>query len=551
MRTELFRRTGVSRYVTFREGPMKQLSGFVVIGLALAFHPGFAQTAAAPVMTDRAAARFLDQAAWGPAPAAIAQLQQMGIANWLSAQFALNTSDLPDQPLIDSTTGQPNRDLTPVQAAFFQNTVTGQDQLRQRVAFALSQMWVVSAVSTKNAYAFPPYWRLFRDNAFGNYRDIMTALTLSPAMGDYLNMANNNKGNPAKGTAANENYARELMQLFTIGLTQLNPDGSPVLDSNNNPIPTYNQAIITDTARALTGWTYPTAPGATAKTNNPAYYIGQMFAVEAEHDTTSKSIVGGVNVPAGQTAQQDLSSVLDALMNQPTMAPFVSRQLIQHLVTSDPSPAYIQRVSSVFTDNGSGVRGDLKAVITAILTDPEARAADDAGATPNPTFGHMREPVLFMANILRGLNATLGPSNSINASANELGQDLFYPETVFSYFSPLYSLESGQPAPEFQIYSTQTAADRADVVNTALYGALDKTTKIDLTPFLTNAADVGSLVDYIGYVFVHHSMSSDVQQAAISAADAAAGATAAATAQARVQAALYVVLTSSEYQIVQ
>jgi uncharacterized protein (DUF1800 family) len=529
---------------------MKQFSGFLFIGIALGLQPGVAQTTTAPVMTDHAAARFLDQAAWGPTPAAIAQLQQMGIANWLSAQFALNTSDLPDQPLINSATGQPNRNLTPVQAAFFQNTVTGQDQLRQRVAVALSQMWVVSAVSTKVAYAFPPYWRLFRDNAFGNYRDIMSALTLSPAMGDYLNMANNNKGNPAKGTAANENYARELMQLFTIGLTQLHPNGSPVLDSSNNPVPTYTQAIITGTARALTGWTYPTAPGATAKNNNPAYYFGQMFAAAAEHDTTAKSIIGGLNLPAGQTAQQDLDSVLNALMAQPTMAPFVSKQLIQHLVTSDPSPAYVQRVAGVFSNNGSGVTGDMKAVITAILTDPEARAADDA-ATPNPTFGHMREPVLFMANILRGLNATLGPSNTIYTSANEMGEDLFYPETVFSYFSPLFALESGQTAPEFQIYSTQTAADRADVVNTALYGALDKTTKIDLTPFLQYANDVSSLVDYINYVFVHHSMSSDLQQAASSAANAATGATAAAAAMARVEAALYVVLTSGEYQIVQ
>src|ERR1700693_3619087 len=267
---------------------MKQLSGFLVIGIALGLHPGLAQTTAAPVMTDHAAARFLDQAAWGPTPAAIAQLQQMGINNWLTAQFALNTSDLPDQPQIDPTTGKANRNLTPVQSAFFQNTVTGQEQLRQRVAFALSEIWVVSAVTTKDAYAFPPYWRLFRDNAFGNYRDIMTALTLSPAMGNYLNMANNNKGNPAAGTSANENYARELMQLFTIGLTQLNPDGSPVLDSSNNPVPTYSQSAITDTARALTGWTYPTAPGAKARANNPASYIGQMFDVAEEHSTKAE-----------------------------------------------------------------------------------------------------------------------------------------------------------------------------------------------------------------------------------------------------------------------
>ena len=333
---------------------------------------------------------------------------------------------MPDQPILGSD-GKLNRDLTPVQAVFFQNAVTGQDQLRQRVAFALSQMWVVSAVSTKDAYAFPPYWRLFRDNAFGNYRDIMKAVTLSPAMGNYLNMANNNKGNAAKGTAANENYARELMQLFTVGLTQLNPDGSAALDSNKNPVPTYDQSVVTNTARALTGWTYPTAPNAKAKGNNPAYYIGQMFAVEAEHDTTSKTIIGGANIPAGQTAEQDLESVLDALMAQKTMAPFVCKQLIQHLVTSNPSPAYIERVSAVFLNNGAGVRGDMKAVITAILTDAEARAGDAASAPSNANFGHLREPVLFMANVLRGLNATLGSSSAINRYSAELGEQTLLP----------------------------------------------------------------------------------------------------------------------------
>ena len=521
---------------------MKQLPVFFVLAATFCVPRMDAQTSV--VLTDRAAARFLDQAAWGPTATSIKQLQQVGIANWLKAQFALNTSNLPDQPIL-GTDGKVNRDLTPVQAAFFQNAVTGQDQLRQRVAFALSEMWVVSAVSTKNAYAFPPYWRLFRDNAFGNYRDIMKAVTLSPAMGNYLNMANNNKGNPAAGTSANENYARELMQLFSVGLTQLNPDGSAVLDSNSNPLPTYNQSVVTNTARAFTGWTYPTAPKATAKVDNPAYYIGQMFAVEAEHDTTSKTIIAGITIPAGQTAEHDLESVLDALMAQQTIAPFVSKQLIQHLTTSHPSPAYITRVSSVFLNNGSGIRGDMEAIVTAILSDPEARAGDAAGAVPNPNFGHLREPALFMANILRGLNATLGASSAIDHYSAELGEDVFNPATVFSYFSPLYTLENGEPAPEFQIYSAQTAADRADIVNTILYGVLDKSTTVDLTPFLPSGSDISSMVDSIGYAFLHHAMSSDLRDAAMSAATAATGA------KAQAQAALYVVLTASEYQIVQ
>jgi uncharacterized protein (DUF1800 family) len=518
---------------------MKLILSFVA---SLLIPYGFAQNSAA--LTDRAAARFLDQATWGPTPASIAQLKQMGIANWLTAQFALNTSDIPDQPILDAA-GKNNNNLAPVQLAFFQNAVNGQDQLRQRVAFALSEIWVVSAVSTKFAYAFPPYWRIFRDNAFGNYRDLIKAVTLSPAMGNYLNMANNNKANPSKGTAANENYARELMQLFTLGLVQLNTDGTPVLDSNNNPVPTYNQSVVTSLAKALTGWTYPTAPGATAHNNNPAYYIGQMLPVEANHDTTSKNIFAGITIPAGQSAETDLESVLDALMSQQTIAPFVSRQLILHLVTSNPSAQYIQRVSNVFLNDGTGVAGNLKAVITAILTDPEARAGDDPSATVNNNFGHMREPVLFMANLLRGLNATLTATSAPYNQATLMGQQLFYPATVFSYFSPLYTLENGTGAPEFGIYTTQTAAERADIVNAALYGTLDKGTTLDLSAFEKFPNDVSSLVQYISYAFLHSGVSSSLAE------DATKAASAVTTPMAQAQAALYVVLTSSEYQIIQ
>jgi uncharacterized protein (DUF1800 family) len=521
-----------------------------IVGLTaiLAASPEFSQSST-PQMSASAAARFLDQATWGPTPASIAQLQQMGIDNWLNAQFALNTSNIPDQPILDSS-GKPNRNIHPVQAAFFKNAVTGQDQLRQRVAFALSQIWVVSFTGVPVANAFPPYWRIFRDNAFGNYRDLIRAVTLSPAMGSYLNMANNNKANPAKNTSANENYARELMQLFTLGLTQLNSDGTPVLDQNKKPIPTYDQTVVTNLAKVLTGWTYPTAPGAKAKTNNPHYFFGQMFAVEPEHDTSAKTIFGNVNIPAGQTADQDLDSLVDALMAQPTMAPFVSEQLIQHLVTSNPSPQYIARVSSVFSDDGNGVTGNLQAVIAAILTDPEARAGDDLTATSanapstNRTFGHLREPALFMANMLRGLNATLTTNSVINRESAELGEDLFNPLSVFSYFSPQYRIAGGLLGPEFQIYTTQTAADRVDIVNSILFGTIDKGTTVNLTPFVQQAGSATSLLGYISSVFLHGAMSPALAQAATDAMNAAS------TPMAKTQAALYVVLTSDEYQII-
>jgi len=537
----------------------------LAIGALLALQVGYAQTGdfpglpqltpqmstragddpfdAMPVLNDRTAERFLDQATWGPTPADIQYLQKRGIARWLNEQFHIQPSDLPDQPLLDAN-GKTNTDFTPLQRAFFENAVNGPDQLRQRVAFALSEIWVVSAVTVRPAYAYAPYYRLFIQNAFGNYRDIMKALTLSPALGTYLNMANNNKGNPTRGTAANENYARELMQLFTVGLTQLNPDGTPLLDVNGNPLPTYSQAVVTNTARALTGWTYPTAPGATAKANNPAYYIGQMIPVETNHDMNSKAIVGGTYLPPNQTAEQDLDAVLDALMKQPAMAPFISRQLIQHLVTSNPSPAYVQRVARIFADNGLGVSGDMRAVIRAILTGPEARAGDDPSIPGYANFGHLREPVMFLTHMLRAFNAQLTPASVIYNYANVLGQNLLFPATVFSYFSPLYTLDDGTPAPEFQIYSTQTAATRANVVATIIYGTLDKNTKLDYSEFLRYGNDVAGLLDHIAYVFLHHSMSPELQRAATSAASAVT------TPLAKVQAALYIVLTSSEYQVI-
>jgi uncharacterized protein (DUF1800 family) len=414
------------------------------------------------------------------------------------------------------------------------------------VAFILSQIWVVSQQSgVTPAYAYPPYWRLFRDNAFGNYQDIIKAITLSPAMGRYLNMANNNKPNSANGTVPNENYARELMQLFTLGLNQLNPDGSLALDSNNNIQLTYSQTDVDGMSLALTGWTYPTAPGATAKNNNPAYYTGTMFSVDAEHDKTAKTIFGNITIAAGGTAEGDLDTVIAGLMKQPTMAPFISQQLIQHMVTSNPSPGYIQRISTVFENDGSGVVGNLQAVITAILTDPEARAGDDPSVTMSPTFGHMREPILFMSDVLRGLNAIVAATSTISNDASNMGEDLFNAGSVFSYFSPESKTEHGLFGPEFQVYSTQTAADRVNYVNSILYGTGSTGFKINLAPFVAQATDAPTLLNYIGSVFLHSGMSSGLQAAATTAINAAT------TPTAKAQADLFVVLTSSEYQIIQ
>jgi hypothetical protein len=214
-------------------------------------------------------------------------------------------------------------------------------------------------------------------------------------------------------------------------------------------------------------------------------------------------------------------------------------------VTSNPSPSYIQRVSQVFTNDGHGVTGNLQAVVSAILTDPEARAADDLWAQVSMNSGHLREPILFMTNILRGLNATLNTTSTVQNLATEMGENLFAAPSVFSYFSPQYRIPQGLLGPEFQIYSTQTVADRADIVNSILYGKIDGGTTVDLTPFVSQAGSATNLLNYVSSVFLHGGMSAALQQAATTAVNAAT------TPTAKAQAALYVVLTSGEYQVIQ
>src|SRR5665213_1513679 len=365
----------------------------------------------APVTGHRVAhnvaARFLDQAAFGPDAASIAQVQAVGLQTYLNEQFAAPISPYPDPGATGFGLGQ-------VQARFFVNAVHGQDQLRQRVAFALSQIFVASAVEENTPTQLVPYLRLLKNDAFVNFRQLMEDVTLSPTMGEYLDMRNNDKANPTSDTRANENYARELMQLFTIGLSQLNQDGSLQVDASGNPIPTYDQTTIQNFAKVYTGWTYPTKPGATLRKHNPAYFVGPMVAFESNHDTTSKTLLNGFVVAAGGTAESDLKAALDNIFNHQNVAPFISQQLIQHLVSSNPSPAYVGRIAAVFSDNGNGVRGDLQAVVKAILLDPEARAGDEGPSlSPPDTSGHLREPVFAAASILRGLGATVNDTNNL------------------------------------------------------------------------------------------------------------------------------------------
>lgn len=498
-------------------------------------------SAQSPV-SHRAANRILEQATWGPTQTPDLILETEGFEPWFSSQINAAVSTYADQPQYNSA-GNSNTNLAPVQVQFFQNALNGPDQLRQRVAFALSEIWVISELEITNASAFPPLMRIFQNDAFGNYEQLMKDVTLNAGMGKFLNMANNDKANPARGTAPNENYGREIMQLFTLGLSRLNADGTAVLDPSGNTIPTYSQQDVNAVSAALTGWTYAPMPGFVTTGHNRAYYIPPMVPVEAYHDVGAKTILG-VTLPAGQSAERDLADALHIIFMQPSLPPFVSKQLIQHLVTSNPSPAYVARVSEVFVSDASGVRGNLKSVIHAILTDPEGRAGD-VSDSDDASFGHMREPVLFLLNLLRGLNGTVSGSSTVANAAANLGQQLFYAPSVFSYFSPNYRTALGILGPEFQIYSTQTASNRADTVNSIIYaGQLDAGTKFDISGFTAAATNNANLINRINSVFFHNDMSSNLQNAITAA-------LAPLTAPSdKAKAALYVALTSGEYQII-
>ena len=503
-----------------------------------------------PVITAGVASRFLDQAAFGPDVDSVAHLRSLGVQPYISEQLSLPISPYPDPSQTGNGLGQ-------VQARFFSNAVHGRDQLRQRVAFALAQIFVVSAVEESSPAQLVPYLQILQNDAFGNFRKLMEDVTLCPTMGEYLDMRNNDMANLVTGTRANENYARELMQLFTIGLYLLKQDGTLQLNSyTGGPNATYDQTTIQNFAKVYTGWTYATKPGAVPQKHNPAYYGGPMAPFEANHDTTSKTLLYGTVLPAGQTAEKDLQGALDNIFNHPNVAPFISKQLIQHLVTSNPSPAYVGRVAAIFTNNGSGVRGDLAAVVSAILLDSEARAADDKpfSAVLPDTSGHLREPVFLVPAILRGLGAMVNDTNNLAAQAANLGQTLFSPPTVFNYFAPGYLIPPEfTPSltlvgPEFQLHSPSAAVARFNMVNSMVYGNLGAGAVIAFTPFSSLGNTPQSVSDLLNTRFYHGTMPATVNNELLRAMNGITGTTAAA-ALARAQAAIYVAVSSSYYTV--
>jgi uncharacterized protein (DUF1800 family) len=499
------------------------------------------------VTTVATAARLLDQATFGPTLSGIQQVQALGVDPWITQQF--NTADT---PLANIPTPLPavclsaNTPTNCEESEWWQTVLTGPDQLRQRVAFALSEIFVISSDSV-NATTITYYHNMLAQDAFTNFQTIMHDVSVSPGMGAYLNMLNSDKA-PA-GEIPNENYPRELMQLFTVGLNLLNDDGSLQLDANGNPIPTYTQAQVQEFAAAYTGWTYATSTGGVPSKfpNNTANYLAPMVAVESAHDMTAKTLLNGTVLPAGQTAEEDLAGALSNIFNHPNVGPFVCQQLIQHLVTSTPSPAYVARVAAVFANNGSGVRGDMQAVVRAILEDEEARAGDT-----NPEFdgGHLREPMLWMTNFLRAVGFTNTDPNSsyfsLSNYSNNLNERPYRSGSVFNFFPPSYVIpQTTLNAPEFDLENTASAILRLSLADSFVNNKISGFT-IDLSatsPLGQIAAlSPGEMVDTLGTMFMHGQMPSDMRSEILSAISNLGVAQ-------QVRVATYLVITSSQYKV--
>jgi len=395
---------------------------------------------------------------------------------------------------------------------FYRNAVAQPDQLRQRVAFALQQVVVVNSLEVSGNYGFRVYYNNLLDNAFGNYRDVLKKVTLSPVMGDFLNNANNDKAAP------NENYARELLQLFSIGTCELNTDGSL---KTGKCVPTYSNDTVRAYAFALTGWTYP-AGGATSYGCYPTgmncrYYGGDMIAVDKFHDTTARDLLGGAQLAAGTKAPAALETVLDSLMAHPNTAPFIGKQLIQQLVTSNPTPQYVARVSAAFSSGkytyfdkswGSGRNGDLAATVAAVLLDSEARAE-----TATRNSGKLREPTLMFTGTLRALNGNTDGDSLSWWWGDSLRQHVFRPPSVFNYYPPDYPVPGTTlVGPAFGIHNANSALERLNFL-TYLFdwggtkpadsGAPNPVgTLVDLSAFTADATDAAKLVDRLSMLAI-------------------------------------------------
>lgn len=555
-------------------------------------------------VSDADGIRFLEQATWGPTAADLAHLKSVGYLAFLNEQFnapvvnPAKNSNFPDLPFAaedgtacpSSNPNDPNynqavcnRDnfsIYPLQRTFFSNALYGQAQLRQRVAWALHQTLVVSGASEVNRPSWlTVYLQSLDRHAFGSYRALLNEITLTPAMGEYLDMRLSTRTSP------NENFAREILQLFSIGTAVLNPDGTPQLDAQGMPLASYSQTDVNEFTRVFTGWNF--VPGNIAP-GTPNWRDPMIPRGGTNHDFNAKTLLNGTTTPACSSAggaaniacaQADMTVAMDNLFNHPNVGPFLGKQLIQHLVTSNPSPAYVERVARVFNNDCSGlfpqgcsnVRGNLKLVVQAVLLDPEARG--DVKTDPN--YGKLREPAQYITGFLRAFNVksfdktstsdgVLGNRSTVDFTGT-LDQPIFQPTTVFSYYQPGYEVPGTKIlGPAFGILSTSTTLRRANDINTLVYTGVasnatpspaspdrPRGTSIDISNLEALAVnpDDGQVVNALNALLLHGTMSTQVRTSIITAMKAITDANLTTRHQKRARVAVYLTATSSQYDI--
>jgi uncharacterized protein (DUF1800 family) len=487
-------------------------SGTPTAGAAAVGHDARAQsTANAGATTHADAFRLLTQATFGPTDADISNVMNQGVSSWLDSQLAMAPqANYLARWNADNAATNGNAGSQTVDSAIYQAALANPDQLRQRVAYALSQIFVIStqdkSIGNAKSNTSADYYDMLTRDAFGSFRTLIEDVAMHPAMGNYLSTLSNAKENPKVGSIPDQNFAREIMQLFTIGLVKLNIDGTPVL-VNGQPVYTYTQSDIDGMSRVWTGWGWYGPDNSKARWNSSASVLtpdrmwNPMQAYPTYHSTSEKDFLGVV-IPVQSTPDPAASRkvALDTLFNHPNVAPFISKQLIQRLVTSSPSPAYVARVATVFNDDGTGVRGNLAAVVKAILMDTEARSATNV---TNPGFGKVKEPVLRLTSFLRAYGATsdsgLWLIGTTDDAGLELDQSPLRSESVFNFYRPGYmnaggaTAFNGLVAPELQITTESSVAGYANYMMGVLQrgvganGLNGQGTRNDVQPNLSGA----------------------------------------------------------------
>lgn len=499
------------------------------------------------VLSNTQATRFLSQATFGPSAEAVDQLITLGAEQWLLNEFEKPASlhldkvlsRFPEDGQFLDERGMPLPQVVFLTSdSFWQTAIEGSDQLRQRMAFALSQILVISTESDlgRTPQTVAHYADLLTDGALGNYRDLLQDVTYSPAMAIYLTYLRNEKADPVSGRVPDENYARELLQLFTLGLIELNSDGTPALDADGKQIELFDNSDITEFAKVFTGLS-PSGVGfqAPLRLIPLSAYYSPLTMFDEFHSMEAKSFLG-TTIQAGTTGEESINLALDAVFAHPNVGPFLGRQLIQRFVTSSPSPAYVSRVAETFDNGdyqfpsgasvGSGQRGDMKAVIAAVLFDTEAR---DEAMMNDPQFGKLREPVLRFTHWARAFKVnSADASNELllkdTARSELLGQHPYRSPSVFNFYRPGYiapGTETGAAqltAPELQITNASTLVGYPNFMTAFAFGETPQVNGVQPTAYRADysvqvalASDAEALVDNLDGLLTHGGLQTDTR----------------------------------------